>query len=83
MAEIVIREDVWQSFVAVAKDLRRQPRRLAEKVLKDYAEILAREKLLAETERAAQRASFDIEDTEEIIREYRRRKAARLKNGHP
>ena len=81
MPELAISDKVWKDLVSLAEGKKLKPGRLAERVIKDYIRRCADEELIAETERAAQRAPFRIEDTEEIIRQYRRRKAMRANNG--
>jgi hypothetical protein len=46
---------------------------LAERVLHEFIQRAADEELLARSERAARRAQFRMEDTEEVLRQYRRR----------
>ena len=72
MAELVIRERLWQELVAVARQRRQRAQELAERVLRDYVKRVADEELLARSERAARRAKFPIGKTEEIIRQVRR-----------
>jgi hypothetical protein len=74
LAEVKIPETLWQDFVAVAKRQRHQPEALAQEVLQEYLQRIADEDLLADSERAARRARFPIEKTEEIIRQYRRKR---------
>lgn len=82
MAEIKIRESVWHEFEALAQRKRRNPRALAETVLREYVQQVEDEELLESSMmQAAQRAKFREEDTEEIIREYRRKNASKVKNG--
>lgn len=81
MAEVKIAETLWTDFVALAQRQRRRPEALAEKALRDYMDRLADEELIAETARAARRAKFRIQDTEEIIRQYRRKRTRKSRNG--
>lgn len=82
MAEIKIRESLWHEFEALAKRQRRKPQALVETVLREYVQRVEDEELLESSMReTAQRAKFREEDTEEIIREFRRKKASRVKNG--
>jgi hypothetical protein len=43
-------------------------------VLREFLQRQADEELLEESSRAAQKTTFDINETEEIIRQYRKRK---------
>ncbi len=72
MAEVIIRERIWQDFMAVARQKRRKAEKLAERVLRDYVQRAADEELLQRSEQAARRAKFPIDKTEEIIRRARR-----------
>jgi predicted DNA-binding protein (UPF0278 family) len=81
MAEVKIAEKVWQAFVKAARARGKRPELLAEKALKNYAQQMDDEQLLEASCRAARKARFRIEDTEEIIRQYRRERAKRMKNG--
>jgi hypothetical protein len=74
MAELTIQEALWNAFVAVAQREQTPPQELAERVLRDYIQRASDEELLVRSERAARRAPFRIGDTEEIVRQYRRRK---------
>ena len=47
---------------------------LAQQVLSDYLQQVADEELLSRSARAARRARFKTDATEEIVRRYRRRK---------
>ena len=81
MADVKIAENVWRTFVEKARARGKKPERLAEKALKDFVQQMDDEQLFEETCRAARRANFRIEDTEEIIRKIRRESAKRTRNG--
>jgi predicted DNA-binding protein (UPF0278 family) len=81
MADVKISETVWRTFVQAARARGRKPERLAEKALKVYVQQMGDEQLDAETRHAARKAKFRIADTEEIIRQYRRERAKRTRNG--
>jgi hypothetical protein len=51
VAEVKIPENLWQDFVAMARQQRAKPEALAEKVLRDYLQRVADEDLLAHSER--------------------------------
>ena len=74
MAEITIQENIWQGMVKVARRRRKKPEKLADAVLLEFLQRQEDEELLEESSRAAQKARFHINDTEEIIRRYRKRK---------
>lgn len=74
MAEVTIKDQLWQGIKTVARRKRRKPERLAETVLQEFLLRQADEQLLSRSEHAARRSPFRIEDTEEMIRQYRRRK---------
>lgn len=73
MVEVAIREELWRELAALAQRLGRRPEILAEAALRDFLQRQADEELLASSNRAARRAPFRLEDTEEVIRRYRRR----------
>jgi len=77
MAAITVREEVWQDLVTLARQRRRRAESLAEEALRDYLQRAADEDLLARSERAARRAPFRIEETEEVIRRTRLKKRGR------
>ena len=74
MAEVSIQENTCQGLVQVARRRHKKPEKLADAVLREFLERQEDEELLAESSRAAQRAPFHISETEEIIRQYRKRK---------
>ena len=73
MPEVMIRESVWREFVAVAQKKRQAPESLAQRVLRDYVQRVSDEELLVRSSRAAQRVPFSIRDSEDVVREFRRR----------
>ncbi len=77
MAAITVREEVWQDLVALARQRRRRAETLAEEALRDYLQRAADEDLLIRSERAARRAPFRIEETEEVIRRARLKRKGR------
>ena len=74
VAEVTIQENVWQGLVKEARRRRKKPEELADIVLRDYLQRLADEILLEKSARTAQSAPFRANETEEIIRQYRKRK---------
>lgn len=72
MPELKIGRELWQTFVAVAEKQKRKPEALARDVLRDYLRRVSDEELLQQSSAAARRTSFRMEETEEIIRQYRR-----------
>lgn len=75
MAELHIRDTLWREFVAIAEAQQTQPTELAEQVLRDFIQRLSDEELLAQSERATRRAGVRMQDAEQVVRDYRRRKA--------
>lgn len=73
MVELQIQDALWHEFVSVAERERTVPQALAERVLREYIQRAADEELLARSERAARRTGFRIDDSEEIVRQHRRR----------
>ena len=74
MPEVTIQENVWQGLVQVAKKRRQKPEALARAVLREFLKRQADEDLLAQSAHAANKTSFRISDTEEVIRQFRKRK---------
>jgi hypothetical protein len=74
VAEVTIQENVWQGLVKEARRRRKKPEDLADAVLREYLERLADETLLDKSARAAQATSFRANQSEEIIRQYRKQK---------
>jgi hypothetical protein len=75
MAELHIHDTLWRDFVAVAERQQTQPNELAEQVLRDFIQRMSDEELLAQSERAAHRSDVRMRDAEQVVRNYRRRKA--------
>lgn len=74
MPEVTVKEKTWQELVEVARRRKKKPESLADTALCEYLQRQADEDLLARSDRAAQKTSFRIRDTEEIIRQHRKRK---------
>jgi hypothetical protein len=74
VAEIVIKEKVWQELAQVARRRRKKPQDLAHTALVEFLKRQADEDLLARSSRAAQKTAFSISDTEEVIRQHRKEK---------
>ncbi|MGQ0637074.1 MAG: hypothetical protein ACT4QC_20890 [Planctomycetaceae bacterium] len=72
MIDVKIRDKTWKDFLAVARKKRRSPAALMQRVLESYLQTVADEELIAQSQRDARRARFRVEDTEEIIRQFRR-----------
>jgi hypothetical protein len=83
MADVTISNSLWKQLVEVANRHRRKPAAVAESALREYLERLADERLMADTMHAARRAPFRIGDTEDLIRQHRRGKARKSRNGSP
>jgi predicted nucleic acid-binding protein len=77
VAEVTIKESVWQELVQVARRRRKKPEHLADAALREFLQRQADEELLEKSSRAAQKTSFPISQTEELIRQYRKRKKKR------
>ena len=73
MVELEIQDAVWDELVAIARQQQTRPEILAEQVLREFIQRASDEALLARSERAARRARFRINETEEIVRQHRRR----------
>jgi hypothetical protein len=73
MVELEIQDTLWEEFVAIARRQQTPPEALAEQVLREFIQRSSDEALLARSEHAARRARFRINETEEIVRQHRRR----------
>jgi hypothetical protein len=71
LAEIVIQETLWKEFVALARRRHQKAEALVEQMLRDYVQQVADEELLAHSARAARRANFRMQETEEILKKFR------------
>jgi hypothetical protein len=74
VAEVTIKDNVWNELVEVARLRRKKPEALADVALREFLHRQADEDLLEESSRAARKTSFPIGQTEDIIRQYRKRK---------
>lgn len=81
MRELVIKKDLWQEFVTLARRLRRSPLTLAETALRDCMQRLEDEELLDASARAARRTGLQVQDVEDVIRRHRRQKVKNPGNG--
>jgi predicted nucleic acid-binding protein len=74
VAEVTIQEAVWQELIHLARRRRKRPEQLADAVLREFLKRQADEELLEKSSRAAQKTAFPLGETEEIIRQHRKRK---------
>ncbi|MBI3821885.1 MAG: hypothetical protein HY289_04300 [Planctomycetes bacterium] len=74
MAEVTIKEKIWMELVEVARRRRKKPEDLADVALREFLQREDDEELLQQSNHAAQQAPFPISQTEEIIRQHRKRK---------
>ena len=74
MPDITIQDPLWRDVTAAARKYRRKARSLVEKAIRLYLERLDDEELWASSAKQARRAKFKIDETEEIIRQYRRKR---------
>lgn len=73
MVDLEIQDALWDDLVAVARRRQTQPGELAERVLRDFVQQAADEELLERSQQAARRARFRIDETEDLVRQRRRR----------
>ncbi len=78
-----VQDHLWKRFLDLARARRRKPETLAAEVLAEGLQRLIAEKLYEDTCKEAGRAQFREEDTEEVIRQWRRKKAEQVKHGRP
>ena len=74
MPDLTIRKGLWADFVEVAEKQHKNPEKLVQQVLSDYIQRVSDEELLDRSLAAGRRASFRIESTEKVLREYRHKK---------
>lgn len=72
MPQLEIRKGLWQEFVAIAEKQKQKPETLAQQVLREYVQRFTDEELLERSSAAARRAPFRTDETEEVVRSYRR-----------
>ncbi len=72
MPELKIGKELWNDFVAIAEKRKQRPESLAQEVLRDFVRQFTDEELLEHSSAAARRAPFRIEESEEVVRQYRR-----------
>ena len=73
MADLIVKEAIWKEIVEIAKRRRKKPEELANVALREFLQREADEELLRQSNRAAQKTRFPISETEEIIRQHRKR----------
>lgn len=78
---VSIRDALWKEFSQVALLRRKNPQRLAERLLAEALQRLADDELMGRTEQAFRRSKVKLKDVEELIRHYRREKAEKKANG--
>jgi hypothetical protein len=77
MPDLKIEKHLWEELVSVAGRRKQKPETLARQVLRDYIQQVSDEELLERSAAAARKAPFRMAETEEVIRQYRRKKAGR------
>ena len=73
MPKIEIRQSLWDHLVAAAQRQKQKPEAVAQQALREYLERLSDEELLQQSAAAARRAPFRIEESEEIVRQRRKK----------
>lgn len=73
MPDLTIRKALWESLVQLAEKKKQKPETLAERALTDFIERDSDEELLQRSAKAARRAPFRINETEEVIRRHRKK----------
>lgn len=74
MAAIEVRDRLWSELTAVAKRQRKSPMAVARQALREYIRQFNDEELLKHSGSAARRSGFPASQSEEIVKQYRRRK---------
>jgi hypothetical protein len=68
---VSIRDALWKEFSQVAILRRKNPQRLAERLLAEAMKRMADEDLLGRTERAFRRSKVKLKDVEALVRRHR------------
>jgi hypothetical protein len=76
MPDLTIRQGLWDDLVVVAEKQHKRPQTLAQQVIQEYVQRMSDEELLERSATAARRAPFRMDETEGVIRDYRRKKRA-------
>ena len=76
MPDLTIRKGLWDDLVVVAEKQHKKPQALAQQVIKEYVQRMSDEELLERSAAAARRVPFRLDATEEVVRDYRRKKQA-------
>ena len=72
MPELKIAKELWEDFVAIAAKRKKKPESLAREVLRDFVQQFTDEELLERSSAAARQSPFRIEESEDVVRQYRR-----------
>lgn len=74
MPAVKIRQGLWNDLVIAAEKHRQKPEALANQALHDFLQRMADEELLSRSSTVARRSPLRIADTEDAIRQRRRKK---------
>ena len=69
-----VKQQTYEALLQAAEKQHKKPETLLQRALKNYLQQLSDEELVEESAQAARKAPFRIEDTEEVIRQFRKRK---------
>ncbi len=78
---IQIDPKLWNEFATVAGKQRKSPRNLVARLIRDYLQEQADERLFAEMRRDLRGREMSDEEAVQFVRDYRREKRARRSNG--
>lgn len=76
MPAISLRQAIYDNLVLAAEKQHKKPETLVQQVLQQYFQQLSDDELLERSSKAARRAPFRTDETEEVIRNYRQQKHA-------
>lgn len=74
---VSIRDALWKEFSQVALLRRKNPQRLAERLLAEALQRLADDELMGRTEQAFRRSKVKLKDVEALVRRHRINTASR------
>ena len=74
MPDVKIQQGLWKDLLVVAEKQHQKPEALANQALKDFLARMADSELLNRSAAAARRSPLRVADSEDAVRDYRRKK---------
>ncbi len=79
MPTMTVKQETYEALLQAAEKQHKRPETLLQRAVKTYLQQLSDDELLEESMKAARQAPFRIEDTEEVIRQFRKQKRKQRK----